>query len=328
MVNVMSLERLSSGFSLSLTETHDCLNQLIGPHALLDIGHGGLDFRYAGLNVGKVSMGDLCYGNDVIFKTLDAFNLNNYCITRPKNGNIIFNNPQYSFSADHQQAAIVSPFEKFEVGVEKNCVQSFVSIPKTFVENVLMDLIGAPIQEPLYFHHNMDTKNKKINAWWSFIDYLRSSSTENGFIQVFTDSHNDFQYTLIKALLLSQPHNYSDRLEKVNLKIPEYLKRAIIYIEQNIDRNISIEDLEYASGINRKTLNKSFKKELNMSALSYIKFYRLKKIHDELTDLRDHQKVTDVAVKWGITHLGRMATEYRNLFGETPSETVKRSIIT
>jgi AraC-like DNA-binding protein len=31
--------------------------------------------------------------------------------------------------------------------------------------------------------------------------------------------------------------------------------------------------------------------------------------------------VGTVAVRWGLYHLGRFSTEYRRMFGESPSET-------
>ena len=34
--------------------------------------------------------------------------------------------------------------------------------------------------------------------------------------------------------------------------------------------------------------------------------------------------ITEVATQWGFCHLGRFARDYRQLFGELPSETIKR----
>ena len=34
--------------------------------------------------------------------------------------------------------------------------------------------------------------------------------------------------------------------------------------------------------------------------------------------------MTQIAMTWGFNHLGRFATDYRDRFGETPSETYRR----
>ena len=36
--------------------------------------------------------------------------------------------------------------------------------------------------------------------------------------------------------------------------------------------------------------------------------------------------VKDIAAHWGFVDLGRFAVDYKHLFGESPSETLKRSI--
>ena len=35
------------------------------------------------------------------------------------------------------------------------------------------------------------------------------------------------------------------------------------------------------------------------------------------------QSIADIAFKWGFTHMGRLATDYRNRFGELPSQTLR-----
>jgi AraC family ethanolamine operon transcriptional activator len=36
------------------------------------------------------------------------------------------------------------------------------------------------------------------------------------------------------------------------------------------------------------------------------------------------ETVTEVAFRWGFWHLSRFAREYRSMFGESPSETLRR----
>ncbi|WP_445115523.1 helix-turn-helix domain-containing protein [Acinetobacter sp. WZC-1] len=109
------------------------------------------------------------------------------------------------------------------------------------------------------------------------------------------------------------------------LDTPFFLIKALVYIENNIVSKIHISDLEIASGVSEKTLYRSFKKKFKLSPMSYIKFYRLYHIRDELMNADNSANITDTAFKWGITHIGRLSGEYKFFFGEKPSDTLKRS---
>jgi AraC-like DNA-binding protein len=39
---------------------------------------------------------------------------------------------------------------------------------------------------------------------------------------------------------------------------------------------------------------------------------------------RSERNISSIAMGWGFTHLGRFSSDYKKLFGETPSETLKR----
>ena len=36
------------------------------------------------------------------------------------------------------------------------------------------------------------------------------------------------------------------------------------------------------------------------------------------------ERISDIAMRWGFLHLGRFSEEYRQLFGECPSDTLRR----
>jgi AraC family ethanolamine operon transcriptional activator len=36
-------------------------------------------------------------------------------------------------------------------------------------------------------------------------------------------------------------------------------------------------------------------------------------------------RVADIAIRWGFWHMGQFARDYRAMFGELPSETLKKS---
>jgi transcriptional regulator GlxA family with amidase domain len=62
--------------------------------------------------------------------------------------------------------------------------------------------------------------------------------------------------------------------------------------------------------------------------MTYLRPLRLHRVRGELTDasqIRSPTVVTAVASRWGFVHLGRFGQQYRQLFGEAPSQTLRSS---
>jgi AraC-like DNA-binding protein len=311
----------------SIHVANDCLNQIIGPHELILEQCEPLNFSFQGEKIGGIIFGELIYGQPVIFKTQNEADMHFYCITRPKVGAPKFRQETNSFEATYGNAAIVSPFDKFEIEIGEECIQSFISISKPLLENTLSDLIGRPVNEQIQFEHIMSSTNEKICAWWNLVEYFTSYSKCNlNFECLIQDIRHDFEKILVKTLLLSQPHNYSHLIQDQYNSDPEYLKRAIQYIHHNIHQNIRSEDLERIAGVSKQKLSKAFRDRLQISANSYIRHYRLKCIYQELSLARDKKNITNIAMKWGINHLGRFSIEYKQQFGESPSDTIRKSL--
>ncbi len=67
------------------------------------------------------------------------------------------------------------------------------------------------------------------------------------------------------------------------------------------------------------------KQHYEISPIAYSKQKRLEAVHRTLlTAEPSTNSITEVATQWGFFHLGRFARDYRQLFGELPSETLKR----
>src|SRR5436190_4413075 len=54
---------------------------------------------------------------------------------------------------------------------------------------------------------------------------------------------------------------------------------------------------------------------------------RLAAAHASLVEGSNGTSITEVAARFGFGHFGRFAQDYRQRFGETPSETLRRSHI-
>ncbi|MDN7559133.1 helix-turn-helix domain-containing protein [Burkholderia orbicola] len=78
-------------------------------------------------------------------------------------------------------------------------------------------------------------------------------------------------------------------------------------------------------GASRRKLQYCFEEILGTHPAWYLRVLRLNAVRREL---REHSpasaSVSDVACRWGFWHLSRFASHYRELFGELPSDTLKR----
>lgn len=61
-----------------------------------------------------------------------------------------------------------------------------------------------------------------------------------------------------------------------------------------------------------------------MTPKLFIKQSKLKSLREELVSGKAVRNVTEVALDYGFTHLGRFSSDYRKMFGELPSETLRR----
>ena len=71
-------------------------------------------------------------------------------------------------------------------------------------------------------------------------------------------------------------------------------------------------------------LERTFRRELQMSPSQYILARRLAAVNRELLDFRSGtKKISAIAMQFGFNHLGRFSGAYRDQYGELPSETLR-----
>ncbi len=130
---------------------------------------------------------------------------------------------------------------------------------------------------------------------------------------------------LVTAMLLSQPHSFTDRLHRLARPVPpRAVRRAIDYINTHLDAPITLAELVDVTGVPGRTLLKHFKDYHGVSPMRYWRNQRFARVRETLLHSRDGGSVTEIAMAWGFEHLGRFALEYGRRFGESPSHTRQR----
>ena len=101
------------------------------------------------------------------------------------------------------------------------------------------------------------------------------------------------------------------------------VKRTIEYIHTHFARDLTVTELCTVAGVSERTLQYAFGEIYDSSPQNYLKNYRLEQARMLLQN-GDAGHVADVARACGIHHPQRFAQYFRAMYGESPSELLKR----
>jgi AraC-like DNA-binding protein len=93
------------------------------------------------------------------------------------------------------------------------------------------------------------------------------------------------------------------------------------------DQSLSISDLARQDGVPERTLRTAFQRCYGLSPVEYLRIHRLHQARRLLLgSCPDETTVTQIGFGLGFWDLGRFAVAYRQLFGERPSETLRKPV--
>lgn len=115
-------------------------------------------------------------------------------------------------------------------------------------------------------------------------------------------------------------HNDRRRTEGYELTL-----RVIRHVENRHGQRIAVGEVAAELGVTARALHYAVRSVLGISPLELILAYRLNHVRNELWDTRlSGPSITTAAMTQDFGHLGRFSQHYNALFGELPSETLKR----
>jgi adenylate cyclase len=107
--------------------------------------------------------------------------------------------------------------------------------------------------------------------------------------------------------------------------VPRDVGLALAYMRRALTQPITAPELARLCGVPQRTLQRHFAEFLGHAPLEHFRRMRLAAVREALLAPVEHDaSVIGVATRFGFTHPGRFAGEYRRRFGETPSATLAR----
>ncbi|HEY1570313.1 MAG TPA: AraC family transcriptional regulator [Pseudonocardiaceae bacterium] len=229
-------------------------------------------------------------------------------------------------------APVLSPTEPLLLHWSADCAQLLARIDRSALESRLSDLIDEPLREPLRFTAEMDVGTGQGLSWRRLLEAAVADLDGPALMVEHPLVAHDFEQTLMTALLLAQSSNYTEKIQDAiddagaGRALSRAARIAVDWIENHPEYEHTTASLARSAGVSERTLQITFRNELDMPPTDYLRDVRLRRVHDELR-AADPGSVTvaEVAARWGFLHLGHFSARYSRKFGEPPSRTLRRS---
>jgi AraC-like DNA-binding protein len=247
-----------------------------------------------------------------------------YTIAMPIRGSIESWIRQDHYIADESGSALfASKGRRHTEGGNKSCLLISVSEKRLFATGRTM--LGERFEDILRPEkprvvntkiHNVDFRGV-MQQTCNLIDQF------NGDLTLLKSFNVDENITRLMVMLLA-PHHFvkseNDSSTKGNRKVIDHLCG---FIEQNLERSVSLTELESVSGMSSRMLQKEFHKHFSCSPMQWARQQRLALAKKLLTEATPGVTVAHIATTCGYSNFSEFSRQYKERYGMLPSEILK-----
>ncbi|WP_096779764.1 AraC family transcriptional regulator [Zobellella denitrificans] len=300
-------------------EVQHTIATLFKPHRLIiPDGTDRLDTCLHSIPLGQLSLNRLSYGNEVCIQPgrLDDF----FLIQMPLKGAAQIHAGTQDFHSQGDRGVIISPTLPLDMIWSQDCDQIMLKIDRQKLEQSCSSYLGRPIKAPLVFDLCLSWQSDL--CWHGMMQYFSQMVKQADYPALLK---GQLEQLIIHTLLLTQPHNYSQDLNKASSVAPRHVKKVEDYIDAHAEQDISPAMLAELAGVSLRTLYSGFRSFRNITPMEHLRNVRLHRVRKELLEAATTRSITDIATYWGFGHMGRFSAEYKKLFGENPNETRRKA---
>lgn len=312
-----------------LEEARDHVSRVFCSHRLRVVGERGqIDAEMYFRQIRGIGVGRILYGASVV---IEPGQLNNFALVQmPISGAEVVEHGGETVNSTPDVASVLSPTLPLRMRHGADTEKLVVKIDRDALERHCRQHVGGELRKPVEFRPEMSLITPRSLSWMRLMSWLcnevgQERSGENTILDSPLFSAQ-IEQMVITTLLLSQPHNYSERLENDRPSIaPHFVRKVEQLINDNAHEPLTIGYLAEHAGVSTRSLFAGFRKYRNMTPMFYLKEVRLHRVREALLQASpDSTTVTNVAMRWGFSHLGNFASDYKRAFDESPSTTLGR----
>jgi AraC-like DNA-binding protein len=306
-------------------EARDRCARVFNPHTLRVLGRGQrLHARMDHLPLGPLSLNRLTWGASVAVdpQRLDSY----YLLSIAASGEALFHHDGRPTAVSARCAGLVSAAPRFHFTTSADFDQVVVRIEKAAVERGWQALHGRPTPGAIDFACALPVGG----AAWRAIEPVLAllGTTARGDFDAAALPHlaARVEDMLVTMLLLHQPHSQGPWFERPARSLAVHLRRAEAFMLERLDQPLTLASVAAHCGVARRTLQLAFQNERGLGPMQWLRRQRLETVRGELMRAATPASVSQTALRFGFTHLGEFSCAYRQAFGETPTQTLRRRL--
>lgn len=273
-----------------------------------------------------ITAGYLGFGADI---TIPANDVTAYYIDAPLSGRAVSRWRDGGFiKTTTGSVAVFTPGTPCVLDWSGDCGQICLKVSEPQMRRQLEGMLNRPVRKRITFARQFNLSTTAAQDWYYLVRLLAREVGRPGGLLNHRLAVGNLQLLLIQGLLQIQPHNYTEALAgSEGAASATVAKRAIDLMHAHPETPWSTAELARATGVSARALQRAFERSDQPAPMAYLRRLRLHRVHTELAaSSPDSVTVTMVAGRWGFVHLGRFASQYHQLFGETPSETRRHRV--
>ncbi|MFG2914197.1 AraC family transcriptional regulator [Kitasatospora sp. NPDC048298] len=307
----------------SIEELRHVVGEHLAPHRLTVLGEQRLPGRFRSFHEGPVALYDLGYGAPVCLRTGELPDFYNVILPYAGGGRVVANGTELASAR-----SVAGPGDRVTMEWDAAALNGALAMSRQTVEQALAVRLGDLPQERLRFAPVLDPADPAVRSWLELAGAFREFAVSALGRQSRLGLQH-FEKLLVEGLLDAQPHSLGrETADRGCALLPSALRRAADYCAEHADEALSVADIAQAARVSLRTLREGFRRHLDTTPLAYLRRVRLDRAHHDLLAIADGRAtgtVTEVACRWGFTHLGRFSADYRRVYGHSPSQTLGRN---
>jgi len=299
-----------------IDEAEDSVTRVFLPHQIAPTSREArLDMRLNAVRLGSLTAAYLAYGQEVDMRTTDAVA---YHFNMPVEGCARSSFGRRSVDAGTAETVAHSPGRPASIKWSADCAQLCLMVERVALEQRLSAMLGHEVSRIGF------TTAPQRGVLDVLAPFLREFEGPE-LLRRHPLAARTLEQLVLDGLLLTLRHDHHQDLATARSIPRGPVRQAVELLEERPHEPWTTTSLAAAVAVSARALQAGFQQHTGTSPTKYLRDVRLGRVHSDLTAAAPGLTVTDAAASWGFVHLGRFAGAYRRRFGETPSETLRRS---